>query len=239
LNVALSALVLDQDPKTAFELTRVLKHLGIRTIWTASEAHAKRLIDKNKVDGLFLDWDAADLHAESVVQHLRQSRSNTQTPVTILTSRNDSLHIARACRVGANYFLNKPLHSDILAQVLTNNTNSMQQERRRYQRVPLQTTVKCFWQHHHEEGQCLDVSENGLLCRIGYLPDLNSRIGIEMNLPGDPTKMRLEGLVAWSDKKTMVGIKFVWLPRPEVERLKNFVDSVLVASQQPLAPIFI
>ena len=81
----------------------------------ASELLAHVRAGAGKVDLVVLDLNMPDIHGLEVLRFMRSHSSFQQTPVVILTTRDDEESRGAAYRDGATLYLTKPFRPDSLA----------------------------------------------------------------------------------------------------------------------------
>jgi DNA-binding response OmpR family regulator len=222
-------LVVEDDPALTRLLETTMRHMGADPYCVGAGQQAISLVEGEKLDGAFVDWDNRDLNPEELTERIRRSKSNSKIPVAMLSAGTDQRDIARGFKAGVTFFLAKPFGPNEIERLLNASRGTMLEDRRRYQRVPLQVPTLCQWGQKRQvkriTGRSLNVSSSGLLLKISPQPETGVAVSVELLLPGQQKGLVLKGVVARSGPRDHIAIRFVYLAREQQERLENFVSS--------------
>jgi DNA-binding NtrC family response regulator len=111
-------LVVDDDPGFRDGLTETLADLGHRAVAAASAADAFALLDREPVDGLFLDIRMPRQDGIAALRALRQRPDGRDLPVVVLTAFASAANTIEAMRLGAVDHLTKPVGRAEIAALL-------------------------------------------------------------------------------------------------------------------------
>ena len=232
-------LVVEDDPTLQRLMETTMRHMGAEPRCIGAERDATSMVETEKLDGAFVDWDNHGLNPEELTQRIRRSKSNSKIPVAMLSARTDQRDIARGFKAGATFFLAKPFGTNEIERLLNASRGTMLEDRRRYQRVPLQVPTLCDWGQKRQAkritGRSLNVSSSGLLLKISPQPEAGVAVSVELLLPGQQKSLVLKGIVARSGPSDHIAIRFVYLAREQQERLENFVSSHPASALFPAA----
>jgi len=217
-------LVVEQDPPTMRQIESTLKIMGAEPHCLTSSKQAAKLVNEEKFDGAFLDWDTPELGGEDLTKLIRHSKSNKTIPIAMLTGRNDAKAIAVGFKAGVTFFLSKPVGAKELQRLLNAARGAMLEERRRYQRVPVRMGVQCKWGGKEHTGQVANLSLSGVLVALPTAPEVGAELSLEFTLPKAHNALHLRGAVARVAPGNQVGIKFLSVPAEEHEQLKKFLS---------------
>jgi len=109
-------LIIDDNQEILFGLRKLLEEAKF-TIHTASSLYqAKEIINTQYYDVIILDWILPD---GSGVEFLKRERElQLQTPVLLLSSKNEDIEKAEALDAGADDYMQKPFsHIELLARI--------------------------------------------------------------------------------------------------------------------------
>src|SRR5471030_1706284 len=113
--ISLSALVIDDEPQILRLLTITLEANGYEVATADSGGKGIAMATQRRHDIIILDLGLPDITGVSV---LRQLREWTQTPVIVLTVRDDEADKIEALDAGADDYITKPFRSgEFLARV--------------------------------------------------------------------------------------------------------------------------
>ena len=138
---SLKLLVVEDDPASLELMTEVFASMktDVRPIGDSQKAAV--LVAQERFDGIFLDIEMPNLNGFELAQIVRQSSWNRTTPIVIVTGREQRDTMYQSFAMGATFFLQKPIDRMKLASLLRTVQGSLQENRRRYTRVPMQTEV--------------------------------------------------------------------------------------------------
>lgn len=216
-------LVVEDNAAELQQLDVTLKAMGAAPKCLASSKKAAELLNKEKFDGAFLDWDTPDLNGEQLTKLIRSSKSNAKIPIAMITERSDTRSIARGFEIGVTFFLSKPVGQKELTRLLNVSRGAMLEERRRYVRVPVAVPVHCAWTGKKIVAKSVDVSAGGLLLALAEGPAAGTEMDVEFNLPGVAARFQLKAEVVRA-AAGRVGTRFLRVAAEDRERLKSYAD---------------
>ena len=230
-------LVVDDDPQVLCLLGEVLTQLHAEPRCVESSPQAAELIKREKFDGIILDWLMPGMSGSELAQRIRWSKSNSQCPIVMITGTADSSTIKKCFGLGVNFFLHKPISVRQLEALLNVTRGVMLQERRRYQRAPVQIPVSCQWWIQSLEqivkGQSINLGATGILLKLAVIPPSNGIVSLKFSLPGDPRAFELVGrVVRVTPSQEEVGFRFCDLTKGQRRRLMEFVERTLASLPQ-------
>ena len=217
-------LVVETDPATLRQFETTLKAMGAQPRCLSSSRQAAELINKEKFDGVFLDWDTPELNGEELTRRIRHSRSNAKVPIAMLTARTDAQVVAEGFKAGVTFFLTKPVGPKELGRLLNASRGAMLQERRRYHRVPVPVPVVCTWGDKQVTGQGVNLSARGLLVSLTPAPAMGTDLSLEFTLPHTQETLRLKGAVVRTGPGPQVAVKLVKLSSAEREVVEGYLS---------------
>lgn len=225
----LKILVVENEATTLRQLEAALKALGAEPHCFGKSPEAAKQLNKEKFDGAFLSWDLPEVSGEQLTKLLRNSRSNAKIPIAMLTAHTDSKALGVGFKAGVTFFLSKPVGPKELGRLLGATRGAMQEERLRYQRVPLKAPVVVAWEDKKVTGQGVDLSVGGVLVALEPesgkpAPGAGTEVTVEMTLGRAQGPLSLKGTVARVSPDQQAGIKFFRLTAEQKEALKSYVD---------------
>jgi CheY-like chemotaxis protein len=219
-------LVVDDDPQMLNMLGEVLANLGSEPRLVQSSRQAAEIINKEKFDGVFLDWFMPELDGLQLAERVRWSKTNSTCPMVMLTANQEPDAMRQCFRVGINFFLQKPATVERIENLVKAARDLMLQERLRYQRIPLLAPVRCQWQVQDYEqsarGESINLSTSGLLARLDTEPPAGALVHLSFQLPGEGAPFTATACAVRHAGSGQVGFRFVNLSREDRWRLLNF-----------------
>ncbi len=207
-------------------LSYALTAAGVRPIRMAGAEGLARLVNRVKVSAVFIDWDVS--HGHRGVRIVRESPSNQNVPITMITASNSTSVISDAAREGVSFFLTKPLNIENVTRVLRQQLAYMHDERRSYQRLPLSLPVACTWEDEGErQGKSVNISASGMLLELAPPPPIGTQL--ELNFGGQDLEreFNVRGEVVRSGPNERIGVRYIWDSLGQHEELKDCLDHKL------------
>ena len=133
-------LAVDNDPKMLGMMGKVISQTGAMPRCVASSQLAADLVDRDKFEGVFLDWQMPEMNGVELVRRIRRSKRNTRSPIVMLSQTGSPAALKEGFRAGINLSMEKPLSVQQFRQLLLASRTLMFEERRRYHRVPVLET---------------------------------------------------------------------------------------------------
>ena len=115
-----SLLVVDDNRANRDLLSRRLALQGYRVTVAENGHEAVAHAERDAFDLILLDVEMPGVSGFAVLERLRQTRSQTQLPIIMVTGRTDDGDIVEAFRLGANDYVTKPIDFPVaLARIAT------------------------------------------------------------------------------------------------------------------------
>lgn len=224
-------LVVDDDPHVLKLLGEVLTNVGTEPRCLLSSRQAAELVNREKFDGVMLDWFMPEMDGLQLAERIRWSKTNSTCPLIMLTGNQEPDAMRQCFRVGINFFLQKPATVERIQGLVKAAHDLMLQERLRYQRLPLSLPVRCQWEvqayEQQASGESLNLSTSGMLARLQTEPPTGALVHVSFSLPGEREPFACTACVVRRAAGGHVGLRFVNLSREERWRLMNFSKAAL------------
>jgi diguanylate cyclase (GGDEF)-like protein/PAS domain S-box-containing protein len=108
------ALVVDDDPTMRLMLENTLAKAGVRTVAVADGRSALAAFVSVAPDLVLLDIGLPDIDGYAACSAMRAMAHGRDTPLLMLTGRDDATSVGRSYEVGATDFIAKPINWEIL-----------------------------------------------------------------------------------------------------------------------------
>lgn len=227
----LHILVVDDDPQMLNMLGEVLADMGTEPRLVQSSRQAAEIVNREKFDGVFLDWFMPELDGLQLAERIRWSKTNSTCPMVMLTGNQEPDAMRQCFRVGINFFLQKPATVERIQNLVKAARDLMMQERLRYQRVPLAVAVRCQWQVQSYEqkasGETVNLSTSGMLARLDTEPPAGALVNLSFSLPSEKEPFVCAACVVRHAPGGHFGMRFVNLSSEERWRLMNFSKATM------------
>jgi two-component system, chemotaxis family, chemotaxis protein CheY len=160
-------LVVEDDPGLCEFIREVLSSAGLDAVATTDSVQAAARLKTEKFNAFFLDLRMPAPDGIELARQIRSSALNRVVPVIMITGETERGLMARAFQVGVNYFLFKPVDRTKLMRLVRVTQDSIEQERRRFQRLKVVCRVSMVAGSDRLEGKTLDLSSMGMLVQTG------------------------------------------------------------------------
>jgi CheY-like chemotaxis protein len=225
-------LVVDDDPSICDLLRELLAPAGFDVLTLNSSEQAARQLLKEKFDAIFLDVRMPAPDGIELARRARSSGFNMKTPIVMIAGDSDPGMQKQCFQAGANMFLYKPFDKQRLLRILRVTQGTVQQERRRFQRVPVQCKVAVESRHEKVEGKTLDMSLNGLLVQASRAFPAGSPVHVAIQLRPDTPPVQGRGKVARIVGGDCMGIQIDSMIIADSERLQEFLLPQILAATE-------
>lgn len=113
-------LVVDDVPDNRDILTRRLVRRGFEVVEACNGREALEIIEREHIDLILLDIMMPDIEGTEVVRRVRQTRSQSQLPIIMVSAKTLSEDVAESLELGANDYVIKPVDFTVaLARIRT------------------------------------------------------------------------------------------------------------------------
>jgi DNA-binding response OmpR family regulator len=225
-------LVVDDAPEICELVEAVLTAAGMEVLCATDSQQAAAHLAREKFDAVFLDVRMPSLDGIELAGRARASGFNQRTPIVMITGDADPATQARAFKVGANFFLYKPLDRRRLMRIMRVTQGSIQQERRRFHRVNVRCKAVIESKTARLEGATLDMSLNGVLVQAGNAFPVGTPVDVTLQLkPGLPA-VRASGRIVRLVGDDCMGVELTNVGLTESERLQEFLLPLILAATE-------
>ncbi len=101
-------LIIEDEPEIARFLQQGLSEEGFTVSWEANGKKGLERAQQEAFDLLLLDWMLPELSGIEICRSFR--KSDSQTPIIMLTARDTSADVVEGLQAGANDYIRKPFH---------------------------------------------------------------------------------------------------------------------------------
>jgi DNA-binding response OmpR family regulator len=231
------ALVIDDDPGGVVLIQNVLTGAGIDSlVLTASAEAAGLLLGEKFAIAIFgIQMPAPD--GLELARLVRKSGINQMTPIVLMSDDPSPGATAKGFAAGASFFLYKPIDKAHLLALVRATQGLIEQERRRFRRVPLQARVHIACDKDEWDCETIDVSLNGILVHapVALQPGSSVRVSLFIAPNGKPIVAR--GSVVRLLSGNRMGIQLTQIALHENARLQEFLLPMILLDDQPASPV--
>jgi DNA-binding response OmpR family regulator len=228
------ALVVEDDPTLCALIQQVLEAHGIEAIISSQSIDTEDHSRDKKVDMFIIGFCGPPAGALELVRQIRKSGFNRGTPVVLLSSDQRPAALLQGFEAGANFFVYKPIDRAHLMRLMSITQGTMEHERRRFRRVPVQAKVQVKSNDAALLGETLDISLNGMLVRVPHTLPIGSRVEVSLLLAEPHQPIVGPGPIVRVLSDTQMGILLDRLSIPDLGRLEEFLLPLLTKQNSPL-----
>lgn len=217
------ALVVDDEPVVCQLIGKILNSAGIEALTLTRSAEAPDILEEGIFDVVFLDLHMPAPDGIDLARQMRNSRFNRATPIIMISDDQRPSALSVGFAAGASFFLYKPIDKERLLKLVRATQGSLEHERRRTRRVPVQSKVRLKIGDEDLEGETIDVSISGLLVRAPRVAPIGSSLRMSLQLSQRMRPIVAAGTVVRIQGGDQMGIHLDNLTLPESERLQEFL----------------
>jgi CheY-like chemotaxis protein len=214
-------LVVDKNLTDLGSMTQLFTSLKTNVCPINDDHRAAALIDQEQFDGIFLDVEYSRHDGLELANLARQSSRNKQTPIVVVTGHDQDDTIYQSFCKGATFFLTKPINKPDLAELIQTMQNTFRDERRRYNRVALETPVTCRVANRTLSGNACNISQGGMQLEVHGL-QLGEAVHLSFRLPAAIPSIEATGVIAWA-KDDRQGVHFTSMGVEHQQMIRAFI----------------
>lgn len=221
---ALKALVVDDEVSYLEMIAEILRQLKVDVHAESNSQHAAQQIEQEKYDAILLDIGMPNLNGYQLATRARESARNQDTPIVIITGREDPDAMTRSFSLGATYFLHKPVGKEQLVEIISDIRRLPHyEEERRFVRVPLNAEIICTVGSKQLTGVTWNISQGGIQLEVNGLQD-GDVVGMSFVIPHAVVKA--QGRVVWA-KDDRQGLNFTDMNVESQEAIRAYVAGTM------------
>jgi len=221
-------LVVNQQAARYELVSELSKEEGMDIVAVVNGAEADRKLQDRKFDVIFIELAQSSPEGIELVRKIRSSGYNRLTPIVVLSDDERPGNLGKVFEAGATFFVCTPLDRARVWKLLQVAQVAIEQERRRFRRVPVHLEVQLKCADALLEGETVNLSLNGTLVRAPQVFPAGSSVELTFHLPHGAEPLTGYGRVARTSDDTM-GILFDHLPFRESERLQEYLLPFITA----------
>ncbi len=219
-------MAVDDEPEALNLLKSLLEAKGCEVQVIADSRIAADRLQKEKVDGLFLDVCMPHLDGFELTHLTRATKLNRTVPIVMLAALNDAQTMRKGFDVGINFFLGKPITRERAYNLLGATLGLMLRERQRYIRLPYRTTVECTWGPHgqgHFKSSSMDISQEGMSLSPSGGLEVGQDATLRFSLPNTADPLNVKAQVVRVVPPNSIGMTFLTLAAGDKEAILRYI----------------
>lgn len=225
--MAITIMVVDDEPPVLSIMKSLLEPLGCSVVALSDSREAVHMVEKQKLDGVFLDAAMPHVDGFQLTEQIRHSKSNSRIPIVMLTGRDDAETMRRGFKAGISFFLGKPVTKERLEKLFMVMRGPILTEKRRYARLPFHTTVTCEWGKKSVRLDSRNISVGGMLLEPIAGLEAGTEFDLEFNLPQVQDLLRVRAQVVRADAHDGIGVLFLNLSSQDREVIEQYISGAM------------
>jgi DNA-binding response OmpR family regulator len=217
----LKLLLVEDDLAHLQLMTEILASLEAEVHPVSDSLKAAAMVDQQRFDGIFLDLEMPGLHGFELARRIRASSWNKSTPIIIVSGRDERDTMREAFRIGANFYLQKPIDRRRVSVLFRAARGGMLENRRRHTRAPIQAAAEFTVGSRKMHGVTWNISPGGMQVEAGDLR-AHDIVQVSFRMPASGVALEATGTVVWAGENRQ-GIRFSNLSVPTEEAIRKFI----------------
>ena len=216
-------LVVEDDPAICEFIREVLSSADLEAEATTDSAQAATRVKTEKFSAVFLDLRMPGPDGIELTRQIRSSALNRVAPVIMITGETQHGLMAQAFQAGVNFFLFKPIDRTKLLRLANVTQDSIENERRRFQRSKVTCKVSIIAGSDRLDGKTLDVSLKGMLVQTSSLLSVGSSVSVAIELSHGAAPIRASARVVRIVGQECAGLEIQNMNSEDVYRWHEFL----------------
>jgi len=217
----LTSLLVCSDDRAVRILRNVLGELEIHVEHCADTVSAANKLAQHTFEAVIIDCN--DERSFRLLKSVRSGQQNRKSvAIAIIDARTN---LQTAFKLGANFVVYKPISTEKAKSSFRAARALLKRERRRS--VRLDVNIPAYFRYQNGEGEQASISglsEGGLSVRLSNSPGKKGGlIAFSFALPDTTTVIEANGMIAWQDSRSRVGIQFATLSEASHNSLKEWL----------------
>ncbi|HUJ32563.1 MAG TPA: response regulator [Candidatus Acidoferrum sp.] len=223
------ALLVDDEPAVCDFIQGILASSGMDVLSSTTSSEVMAHLQKEKFSVILLDFRMPSPDGLEVARQVRAGGINQMTPIILVSDDQSVSAVSQGFRVGASFFLYKPIDKARLMKLVRAIQGSIEQERRRFQRIALQSRVKLSFDKGEVMGQTEDVSLGGMLVKVPQTIPLGASVRVSLYLSPDDKPIEGAGAITRVMGKDRMGVQLSYMTLADSGRLQDFLLPLIPA----------
>jgi CheY-like chemotaxis protein len=219
-------MVVDDQPEILSIIKAMIEPLQCEVVAVADSREAAEQVKTQSFDAVFLDVMMPYLNGYELTKIVRSSAPNGKVPIVMLTGSDDVQTMRKGFKAGATYFLGKPVSQERIQSLFNAVLGPMLAQRRRYARLPFETTVICSYTLHGEDSfnaRSLNIGEGGMSIESATRLEIGKPVNVDFSLPSLDRPLRLVAKVHRFTPPDHYGVEFVQPTEADREAIRGYI----------------
>jgi DNA-binding response OmpR family regulator len=217
------SLIVDDEPAMRELIQEVLKGVDIETVLLAGSLDADHYFRNEKFDLIIVGLSKPAGGGNELVVKIRETGLNRTTPIILISEDQRPVAVSLAFQAGATFFAYKPIDRPHLMRLVRATQGTVEREKRRFRRVPVQAKVRIRSARTEIEGETIDISLNGVLVAAPHSIPVGSMVEISLYLLAGAKPIVGLGTIVRTLSDNRMGILLDRIPPAESGRLQEYL----------------
>lgn len=229
-------MVVDDQPEVLGLIKAMMEPLNCEVLALADSREAAEFVKTQSFDAVFMDVVMPYMDGFELTRIVRSSTPNGKVPIVMLTGSDDIQSMRQGFKAGATYFLGKPVSQERINTLFNAVLGPMLRQRRKYARLPFQTTVRCSYSLNGENSfaaRSLNIGEGGMSLESPAPLKVGKSVNLDFSLPSMDRPLRLVAKVHRFTPPDRYGVEFVQPPAADREEIRGYIAGEVHAQQEP------
>ncbi|HTS13471.1 MAG TPA: response regulator [Candidatus Limnocylindrales bacterium] len=217
------ALLVDDEPEVCEFIQGILNSSGMDVLSSTASSDAVPHLQKEKFSVILLDFRMPAPDGLELARQVRSGGINQMTPIILVSDDQSTSAVSKGFQVGASFFLYKPIDKARLLKLVSAIQGSIEQERRRFQRISLHSRVKLTFDNGELVGETEDVSLGGMLVKAPKTIPMGSPVRVSLYIAPDGRPVEGFGSIMRVMSENRMGVQLSHMTVADSGRLQDFL----------------
>jgi len=219
-------MLVDDQPEILDVIKSMIEPLKCEVLALTDSREAAEIVKTQHFDAVFLDVMMPHVDGFELTRIVRSSTPNGKIPIVMLTGSDDVQSMRQGFKAGATYFLGKPISHERIHTLFNVVLGPMLTQRRKYARLPFETTVVCSYTLHGEDSfsaRSLNIGEGGMSIESSTRLKIGKPVNVDFSLPSMDRPLRLVAKVHRFTPPDRYGVEFVRPPEADCGAIRGYI----------------
>ncbi len=221
--MSLKIMVADDEPLSQ-KLLRSLAVSSGHTVYTFDDSQeAGERAENQRLDVAFVGMRMPPLDGLELVRRIRNSQSNREATIVMLSATDDIETVRKALGEGADFVLSKPVTAGRIRPMLAAMDSPGWKGKRHAARLPLITEVICTWDNQQFRLRSLNISESGTLLQPSAEIEIGHEVALEFKIAEVSATLKVLARVVRQEGTERMGVEFIGLAPEDINAIQLYV----------------
>lgn len=222
----MKVMVVDDQPEILGLIKAMIEPLGCEVLALTDSREAAVRVETQHFDAVFLDVGMPYINGIELTKSVRSSSLNSKVPIVLLTGNDDAQTMRQGFKAGATYFIGKPVSQERIQTLFNAVFGPMLKQRRKYARLPFQTTVLCSSGLNGKKqftAKSINIGEGGMAIESSTIVEVGGSLSLEFYLPSTDRPLHLTAKVHRLTPPDRYAVEFIQPSDLDRQAIENYV----------------